>query len=292
MKRTSMEMNFEKVKDVYSKLPKKVRIWRSSNEAIAKIKEEKSYKQIALFPVLYILLVFFAVKNIFKRLNLLHKYSVETAYMHCPAIAFEYMNKKFNWFEMSIIYILASVYYFYLKFKYEYWHLANSLRNVCSDYSGCREFLNSESIFKRNTILTLIFIQNIPGYILSFLKFLKTEISYYLRKEYAIKGSAVLLAVIISATVIFLVGFKTAETTKKEMSIANQVEYEYYVVKPNDGWDTIANIYKPDYMGIRGNLIDGDKYNYSNYLKEANPDIDILHPGDVIQCPLFADIYE
>ena len=290
MKCNTMGVNIENIKEVYSKLPKKVRIWRDSTEAIANIKKEKMYKQIVLFPALYILLVFFAVKNIFKRLNLLVKYSVKTVYLHCPAIAFDYMSKKFNWFEMTIIYILSSVIYFCLKFKYEYWVLAKDLRKTFSDIKKCRKFLRNDSIFKRNAVMTLIYIQNAFAYVLSFLKFLKTEASYYLHKNYVVKGTAFLLAIVSALAIIFLVSFKTAETTAKDMSIAHQTEYEYYVVESNDGWDTIAYIYKPDFMGIRGNFIDGDKYNYNHYLREANPDIDMLHPGDVIKCPIFMDI--
>ena len=129
-------------------------------------------------------------------------------------------------------------------------------------------------------------------YIVSFVRYIIEECSYYLRKNYVVKGTAFLLAVVSVLAIIFLVGFKTAETTKKDMSIANQVEYEYYVVEANDGWDVIANAYKPDFMGIRGNFVDGDKYNYSHYLHEANPEIGMLHPGDVIKCPIFSNIYD
>lgn len=250
---------------------------KPKKEVTDRLKNRKWFEQLLLWPLFCLLIAINTVERIAHNVVILHKIVYIIAYNKVVKTECTYAIKKVNPIAWMLIWLLVAIYIPFIIFNLEYWQTAKQIRSEMLD----RTFLKDDLANEKFIVKACAYVQEFPY-----------DIWRFLTKNFAFKGYQLIAAILVVIAIWFAVGFSSAENAKKQMSLENPIGYEYYVVEPNDGWDAIAYKFKPDYMGIRDNFIDGNKYNYVYYLKLCNPDVDMLKVGQVIECPTYKNIYQ
>ena len=257
----------------------KVKVFpRIRKASLNEVFKDPWYKQLVIFaslPLFYVVIVILRLINNFcvmcRNAN-----TVARGYTDCPEFQ-KRLFDEFNNFELFILFGISILCRVYIWFE-SCWTIAVHI-SALTDKQADNE-LYILPFFKRVVVRCFV----------AMIKMTKWFVSVF-KRHYPIKGTTIAIAIVVIILSALLVGFKVNETTKMQCSINAQTEFSYYEVQPNDGWDKIALRYKPDFMGIREDVFSGNEYNYSYYLKLANPEVTELHPHMIIKCPIFENIY-
>ena len=268
---------------------------RLSKKHVNAILDDHWYVQVAFYLALPIIYLVAILSRTCLRIAYLWSASYDITYGYTKEDFWGYEIARNTIYKNNNLFELAIIYFFVFNQKVHNWFKMNW--NVSQFYveKESRKKLNHffrKKFFTAIVIYFFVIVRCVANYIAEksviFAKFVHNAF----KRKYAIKGTALASAIVIVLLSVTVVGFMVKENTEKVCSLEAQCEYTYYEVQPNDGWDKIANEFKPDYMGIRDDLFTGNKFNYTYYLKMANPEVTMLHPHMIIRCPVFRDIYK